>query len=176
MIQRLLVLLVLPIAVLISVTRAQAQEPPSQIDCPICTIDLSGYNGPLNQTEIRGLLLALNDEYHAWAVYDQVVQDFGPIRPFVNIRNAEQTHIAHLRLVFEAYQVPMPDNPWPGNVPRFATVRDACLAGVEAEIANRALYDYLFTTTDREEILFIYRALQWASEYQHLPAFLRCAR
>lgn len=176
MIQRIITLLALPIVLLVAVSNAQAQETPIQIDCPICSIDLSGYSGPLSQDEIHGLLLALNDEYHAWAVYDQVVRDFGPIRPFVNIRSAEQMHIAHLRLVFDAYQVPVPDNPWPGNVPRFATIRDACLAGVEAEIANRALYDYLFTTTEREEILFIYRALQWASEYQHLPAFLRCAR
>ena len=39
----------------------------------------------LNQTEIGALSEALDDEYRAWATYDQVIRDFGEVRPFDNV-------------------------------------------------------------------------------------------
>jgi hypothetical protein len=41
--------------------------------------------GGLSQSEIEALGLALNDEYKAWAVHDQVISDLGAILPFTNI-------------------------------------------------------------------------------------------
>jgi hypothetical protein len=154
-------------------TTASADEVDSE--CPICDFDYSGYSGPLSEGEIDGLLLALNDEYHAWAVYDQVIADFGDVRPFTNIRRSEATHISALTELFDAYDVPVPDNPWPGNVPSFDSVTDACAAGAAAEIANVDLYDELFSSTDRDDVLTVYQSLQRASEESHLPAFQRCS-
>jgi hypothetical protein len=142
-------------------------------ECPIC--ELEQYSGSLTVREVEGLLLALNDEYHAWAVYDQVISDFGEVRPFPNIREAEATHIESLLRLFAIYEVPIPDNPWIGNVPSFDSPQAACAVGVEAEILNAALYDLLFTTTEREDIIIIYEALQRASQENHLPAFQSCA-
>jgi hypothetical protein len=51
----------------------------------------------LNDTEVRALQEALDDEYRAWATYDQVIHDFGNERPFINIREAEARHIEALR-------------------------------------------------------------------------------
>ena len=144
-------------------------------ECPICQADANQYSGALDQQEIEGLLLALNDEYYAWAVYDQVIKDFGQIRPFVNIIQAEAKHIDSLLSLFRAYDVPIPDNPWVDSVPGFDTVGEACAGGVEAEIANAALYDDLFATTERDDILTVFRSLQRASQEKHLPAFQRCA-
>jgi len=127
-------------------TPAEVASPADE--CPICQADANQYGGALDQQEIEGLLLALNDEYFAWAVYDQVIKDFGQIRPFVNIIRAEAKHIDSLSSLFRAYEVPIPDNPWVGSVPEFASVGEACAGGVEAEIANVALYDDLFATTD----------------------------
>ena len=42
----------------------------------------------LTEIEIHALNEALNDEHHAWATYDQVIADFGEVRPFSNIREA----------------------------------------------------------------------------------------
>jgi hypothetical protein len=70
--------------------------------------------------------------------------------------------------------VQIPDNKWFGNAPKFQSVAEACKAGVDAEIVNRDLYTKLFETTKREDILVVYRALQKASEENHLPAFERC--
>jgi hypothetical protein len=55
----------------------------------------------LNDTEVRALHEALDDEYRAWATYDQVIHDFGPERPFINIREAEARHIEALRSLFQ---------------------------------------------------------------------------
>jgi len=133
------------------------------------------YTGQLSPEEVNGLLLALNDEYHAWAVYDQVIEDFGAVRPFVNIQRAEGKHIDALLRLFDSYGVSIPDNPWVGQVDSFDSRQAACEAGVEAEILNAELYDGLFQTTSRQDILTVFESLQRASQEKHLPAFQRCA-
>ncbi len=143
-------------------------------DCKICKFDYASYKGDLKKEEIDGLLLALNDEYMAWATYDRVNKDFNNPRPFSNIQRAEETHADRLKVLFKTYGVPIPENPWVGQTPKFNSVAEACKAGVDAEIANRDLYTKLFKSTAREDILVVYRALQRASDENHLPAFQRC--
>lgn len=150
------------------------KEQTPENDCKICDFDFANYKGDLKKEEIEGLLLALNDEYHAWATYDQVNKDFDNPRPFSNIQQAEAQHADRLKQIFTAYNLPIPENKWIGNAPKFQSVGEACQAGVKAEIANRDLYKKLFETTKREDILVVYRALQRASEENHLPAFERC--
>lgn len=158
----------------VSPTPAAKREQTSAAECKICDFDYAAYKGDLKKDEIEGLLLALNDEYHALAVYEQVNKDFGSPRPFVNIQKAEAQHADRLKQVFKDYNVPVPENKWLGSAPKFESVAEACKAGVEGEIANRDLYKKLFETTAREDILMVYRALQRASEENHLPAFERC--
>lgn len=129
----------------------------------------------LTPLEIAALNEALDDEFRAWATYDQVVRDFGDVRPFINIRDAEARHIGALTALFARYGEPMPANSWLGKVPRFASMHDACAAGVTAEIENAALYERLLASTSRPDILAVFRKLQYASQERHLPAFRRCA-
>jgi hypothetical protein len=128
----------------------------------------------LNETEIAALHEALDDEYHAWATYSQVIHDFGLVRPFSNIRDAEARHTEALLNLFERYGLAAPPNPWPGKVERYPSLRDACIAAVEAEIANAALYERLLASTERSDILSVFRHLRDASQERHLPAFRRC--
>jgi hypothetical protein len=128
----------------------------------------------LTAVEIHALNEALDDEYRAWATYDQVIRDFGELRPFSNIREAEARHIEALRELFDRYGLPLPANPWPGKVAHYPTVRAACAAGVAAEIENGALYERLLASTQRPEILAVFRNLREASQRRHLPAFQRC--
>lgn len=130
----------------------------------------------LTQGEIRALHEALDDEFQAWTTYGQVIADFGEVRPFTNIRDAEARHIEALRGLFDRYGVPVPANPWAGKVPRYASVHEACEAGVAAEIANGALYEKLLSSTQRPDILAVFRNLQEASQQRHLEAFRRCAQ
>jgi len=128
----------------------------------------------LDESEIAALHAALDDEYHAWTTYDRVISDFGLVRPFSNIRDAEARHIDALFGLFERYGVPVPANPWPGRVERYPTLRDACVAAVAAEIANAALYGRLLASTTRPDILAVFGNLQEASQQRHLRAFQRC--
>ena len=130
----------------------------------------------LNDAEIRALEEALDDEYRAWATYDQVIKDFGEVRPFSNIREAEARHIEALLRLFTAYALPIPENPWPGRVERYASIQQACEAGVAAEIENGQLYDRLLAATERADLLAVFRNLQQASQQRHLEAFRRCTQ
>ena len=130
----------------------------------------------LADPEIRALNEALDDEYHAWATYDQVIADFGEVPPFSNIREAEARHIEALCILFARYGLPVPGNPWTGKVERYASLQAACEAGVAAEIANAEMYLRLLLATQRPDILAVLRNLQEASQQRHLPAFQRCAK
>ena len=129
----------------------------------------------LNDRERQALQAALDDEYRALATYEQVLRDFGPVRPFVNIREAEGRHAAALIALFERYGLAVPPNPWAGKVPRYASVREACEAGIRGEIENSALYERLKAATSRPDILTVFKMLEAASREHHLPAFRHCA-
>ena len=130
----------------------------------------------LAREEIKALHEALDDEYQAWTLYGQVLADFGEVRPFTNIRAAEARHIEALCSLFSRYGLPVPPNPWPGKVARYASVHEACAAGVVAEVANAALYDRLLASTQRPDILAVFRNLREASQERHLEAFRRCTQ
>lgn len=130
----------------------------------------------LTEAEVQALQDALNDEYHAWAIYSQVLQDFGPVRPFLNIRDSELRHIQALQHLFRRYNLAIPLNPWgSATVPRFTSLEEASKAGVQAEIENVDLYTRILSATGRPEILQVFRRLQAASQDCHLPAFKRAA-
>jgi rubrerythrin len=125
--------------------------------------------------EVRTLHEALDDEYRAWATYDQVLADYGAVRPLSHIRDAEARHIEALAGLFERYGLALPANPWPGRVERYADLRQACEAGVAAEIANAGMYERLLAATQRPDLRAVLQRLQEASQQRHLPAFRRCA-
>jgi hypothetical protein len=129
----------------------------------------------LTEHEIEVLREALDDEYHAWATYDQVIADFGEVAPFLNIRDAEARHIEALRVLYRSFGLQMPENDWPGRVERYPSLQAACEAGVAAEIANAGLYDRLLAVPVRPEIAAVLQRLRQASQDRHLPAFRRCA-
>jgi hypothetical protein len=130
--------------------------------------------GALSDRERADLIAALDDEYMARATYAQVIADFGDVRPFSNIVEAEGRHVEALLVLFERYGVEVPADAWPGRVPRYSSLHEACLAGVAAEVDNGDLYERLLAGTDRADIVAVYRNLQEASQERHLPAFRRC--
>ena len=131
--------------------------------------------GDLSESEVEALLMALEDEYKAWSVYEQVIADFGAVRPFTSIQKAEENHIAALVTLLDGYGLDVPANEWLGNVPTFDTLTEACEAGLQAETDNAGLYDQLFSMVDNPDLVRVFTALQRASQDQHLPAFERCA-
>ncbi len=130
---------------------------------------------PLSASEVEALRIALDDEYKAWSVYEQVITDFGAVRPFTSIQRAEESHIRALLTLFDRYGLDAPGNEWLGQVPSYGTLAEACEAGVQAEIDNGALYGELFSMVDNPDVVRVFTALQRASETRHLPAFEYCA-
>jgi hypothetical protein len=128
----------------------------------------------LTEAEVAALHEALDDEYKAWATYDQVIADFGEVRPFINIREAEARHMSALLRLFERYGLPVPDNTWPGRVERYASLHAACEAGVAGEVENGEMYERLLAATRQDDIRNVFLNLQQASQERHLPAFRRC--
>ena len=129
---------------------------------------------PLDDQEIQALKMALDDEYHALAVYESVIATFGSVEPFVEIAQSEQRHIDALVNQFDKQGIPVPENTWIGNVPKFDSVQSACQTGVEAEIANVDLYNQLFTMTDDPGLIKVFTNLSRASQESHLPSFESC--
>jgi hypothetical protein len=123
---------------------------------------------------------ALQDERHAEAFYSAVMAKFGGARPFSNIIEAERQHEAMLIDLYAAYGVAVPENGYASGAlvsPAAPdTLLDACKIGVEAEIANRDLYDVtlLPAVAAYPDITLVMQRLRDASEENHLPAFQRC--
>lgn len=132
--------------------------------------------GALPADVISALNAGLQDEYHAYATYQVVIDQFGTVRPFLSIQQSEAQHIDLLAFLFERYGLDLPAATPLDAVPVFASVEDACATGAAAEIANFELYDAWITTVeDYPDIVQVFTQLRDASEFQHLPAFERCA-
>lgn len=117
---------------------------------------------------------ALMDEYKARDTYQKIIDTFGPVRPFVNIVEAEQRHIEFLLPLYEKYAIALPEEPDPNRVIAPDSLLKACETGVEAEIENVTMYDRLIESVDLPDVVEVLRRLQAASRDHHLPAFQRC--
>ncbi len=125
---------------------------------------------------VDAMTAGILDEYHALAVYEAVIDQFGAVRPFTNIVRAEQKHIDAWAAMFERYDLPIPAAPAAVAVPEFASVAAACELGAAAEVANFDLYDEMGEVfAGYPDLQQVAATLRDASEYNHLPAFERCA-
>lgn len=117
---------------------------------------------------------ALQDEYKAQATYRKVIEKFGPIRPFINIVEAEGRHAEALLCQYERLGIAPPENEWDDKVDAPSSLSAACKAAVAAELENAAMYDRLLRQVDGPAIKNVLLNLQDASQNRHLPAFQRC--
>jgi hypothetical protein len=132
--------------------------------------------GELPESVIDAITAGINDEYHAYAVYDQVIDLFGQVSPFVQIQAAEANHIAALERVFTRYGLEIPA-PQPVETLSVSSIAEACALAAQAEIDNAALYDeWLATVSDYPDIVQVFTSLKNASLENHLPAFEACAQ
>lgn len=117
---------------------------------------------------------ALDDEYKAEASYAAVIARFGPVRPFINIIEAERRHASALIRQCERLGIVPRPNRWAGNVAAPTSLRDASVQAIASEIENIALYDRLAPSVQDPEVRAVLDRLQEASRDRHLPAFRRC--
>lgn len=129
----------------------------------------------LAPAEITALHDALDSARRALATWRQVLEEHGEVSPFASIVDAQSRHVAALERLFRAHGLPVPPDPWPGRVPRFASRQEACRAGVAAAEAHADLSERLLDSTRRADLLTVFRTMQTAWEERHLPALRRCA-
>jgi hypothetical protein len=119
---------------------------------------------------------AIQDEYRAELIYQKVLDDFGSVRPFVNIINAEVRHSQSLASLYLSRGLPVPESRWSAtDIPGYPSVIEACQAGVRAEIENAEIYAKYMDLDLPADVRWVFENNQWASLQKHLPAFQRCS-
>lgn len=128
----------------------------------------------MSMTLQEALAAALDDEYRARATYRAVLDEYGDVRPFVNIVESEGRHIHALERLYERYEMKVPPDSWPARVAAPESLEAACEAAVEGERENVALYARLMVAASgRADVEATFRRLLSASQENHLPAFER---
>jgi len=121
------------------------------------------------------MTVSIQAEHYALFTYSKVLADFGGVQPFSNIRDAEQRHVDSIGGLFTTRGLEIPPSVWDeSNVPTFTRLRDACLAGMEIERANAAMYEGFLLSELPADVSTVFLNLLAASRDQHLPAFERC--
>lgn len=129
---------------------------------------------PLSEEEIEALESALDSEYRALSKYRSMIDTFGEVLPFTEVAQAEQNHINALLRQFNKYAIPVPENPWDGNIEPYGSISQACQAGVDTEIKIASLYEELLAMTDNAALQRVFTNLHRASIESHLPEFETC--
>ena len=118
---------------------------------------------------------AAEDEYLARGEYEAIMGKFGTIRPYSTIMASEEQHLAWLKAEYQTRGLPFPAD---GSAPYVVLPRDlkaAAQAGVDAEIANIAMYKTFLARPELSDpvnvsVKTLFEQLMRASE-NHLRAF-----
>ena len=116
------------------------------------------------------LTYAIQDEYLARAEYEKIIQEFDVTRPFTNIMQAEETHIALLIPLFETYDIEIPEDTSGDHLIIPSELKAIFEIGVQAEIDNIAMYESFLKEDLPDDIRSAFESLKAASE-SHLLAF-----
>lgn len=120
------------------------------------------------------LRIAVYDEFKAYETYSKIIEKFGLVQPFVNIKEAEAIHYSALIQLMQKYNIEVPFNNWATKVEIPNTLIECCEMGVAAEINNIAMYNKLLSYATDADVRDVIFRLQAASYNNHLPAFRNC--
>lgn len=130
---------------------------------------------PATSSLTTALNNALVQERYALASYKNVVAKFGSLPPFSNIMASEAQHVATVTALMTAHGVTVPASSTTGAVaPTSRTA--ACQLGVTIETSVIAMYQNAISLSKSyPDVVRAFSNLLDASQYGHLPAFLRCS-
>jgi hypothetical protein len=123
-----------------------------------------------NLTMEKMLVYAIQDEYLARSEYEYVLTTFGDQKPLNNILQAEELHIAELKILFDKYKLTMPEDTSKDHLIVAGSFEDALKIGVQAEINNIAMYESFLNQDLPEDVKAAFLYLKAGSE-NHLAAF-----
>ena len=116
-------------------------------------------------------LMSPEGEYAAAAAYAAVIDEYGKVQPYVNIRAAERRHVAALTRQLERYGIEVPANPWMKQIPAPASLEAAAQAWATGEVDNVEMYDDLIAQTSDPQLVRVLTNLRNSSLNSHLPMF-----
>lgn len=128
----------------------------------------------LSRPDIRALRKAFEDTSCTCSTYEQVIREFGPVRPFPMLKEAEERHMRALQALLERYRVALP-KPHATQAAHFATLSDALEAAIAWESRKIEACERLHASAHEADILAEIRNLRRASRDAHLPALRECA-
>lgn len=120
------------------------------------------------------LKYALEDERLALAEYEFIISEFNVSRPFSNIINAEKSHEKAVLNLYDVYGFEIEDFDATTHLIIPNTLEEIYNVGVEAEIANIAMYDKFLTYDLPDDVRRVFESLKKGS-ISHLEAFERQA-
>lgn len=116
------------------------------------------------------LMYAVQDEYIARAEYAAIIEEFDVTRPYSNILKSEETHLDYLKDIYETYNLVFPKDESSALLVMPTSLLEAAKAGVEAEIANIAMYEKFLKYELPEDIKNVFDTLVNGSK-NHLAAY-----
>ena len=116
-------------------------------------------------------LMGPEGEYAASASYAAVIDTFGEVQPYVDIRSGEERHISALVRQLNRLGVEPPPNPYLGKLTAPDNLEAAAAAWAKGEVLNVEMYDVLLTQTTDQSLLRVLENLRRASQDSHLPLF-----
>lgn len=157
-------------------TASEAPASSQEVQPPVTTdvLDTFSDSAPEEGTDAYLAWFALmgpDGEYAAAALYQAVIDEYGPVEPYVSIKEGEERHIDALTRQLERRGFDVPENPYLSVVSAPADLQSAAEAWAEGEIANVEMYDDLIAQTDDESLLRVLENLRRASLESHLPLF-----
>jgi hypothetical protein len=130
----------------------------------------AGARAVASPTVEQMLVFAIQDEYLAGAEYDLIMSKAGSVRPFSNIRQAEEQHVAWLAALMRANGYAVPADTGAAHAVLPADLKGSFEAGVQAEVDNIAMYDAFLKRELPADVRSLFERLRAASE-NHLAAF-----
>jgi len=116
------------------------------------------------------LKYGLEDEHMALAEYKTIMEEWNITRPYANIARSEETHISYLEELYNSYGIDIPEVDTTGKELLPESLSEAAEIGVEAEIANIAMYEKFLDQDLPDDVEEVFILLKKASE-NHLAAF-----
>jgi hypothetical protein len=116
------------------------------------------------------LTYAIQDEYLARAEYRFIINEYGSVRPFSNIIQAEEQHINMLVPLFTTYGFAVPEDNAEEHIVVPKDLKEALETGVQAEIDNIGMYETFLKKSLPEDVRDVFERLKNASG-NHLQAF-----
>jgi hypothetical protein len=121
------------------------------------------------------LRYALEDERLALAEYEYILNEFNVSRPFINIIEAEKSHEQALLNLYDSYDLVVEDFNGADHIILPDTLLEIYNIGVEAEIANIAMYDKFLSYELPDDVRVVFESLKNGS-INHLAAFSKQIR